>query len=181
MFKGCLPLCHWARLQWFILSQRCAVHTELISVCMRDLTVLYSPHTCGLALHHMHCEPFVWGSISSVMPVQRTHWQCHGCVGYIYDLCLASCLPHVLYFCAVEASHAEQTLPLPLDLHPCFQKTTDLAELCHWWVNDWSRKFTQNSLQKCMCCQNTWSCQVCLKEHTALKMQKDMFYDIYNT
>lgn len=51
----------------------------------------------------------------------------------------------------------------------------------HWWVDDWSCRFTQNSLWKYMCCQNTWSCQVILKEHTALKMQKNMFYDMYNT
>lgn len=137
MFKGCLPLCHWARLQWFILSQRCAVHTELISVCTGDLTVLYSPHTCALTLDHMHCGPLVWGSISSVMPVQRAHWQCHGWVGYIYDLCLASCLAHILYFCAVEASRAEQTLPLPLDLYPCFQNTTGLAGLRDTDTDEW--------------------------------------------
>lgn len=121
MLKGCLPLCHWARLQWFVLSQRCAVHTELIWRFYTHHTLVDWPCiTCTVNL-------LWWGSISCVMPEQRTRWQCHGCVVYGYDLCLASCLPHLLHFCAVEASNAEQTLPLHIDLYPCFQKTT--AEL----------------------------------------------------
>lgn len=124
MLKGCLPLCHWARLQWFVLSQRCAVHTELIWRFYTHHTLVDWPCiTCPVNL-------LWWGSISCVMPEQRTCWQCHGCMVYGYDLCLASCLPHLLHFCAVEASNAEQTLPLHIDLYPCFQKTTGLAGLC---------------------------------------------------
>lgn len=129
---------HWADLCAWEIWQFCTHHTLVDWPCI----------TCSVNL-------LWWGSISSVMPVQRTHWQCHGCMGCIYNLCLASCLPHVLYSCAIEASKAEQVVPLPVDLYPCFQKTQVSWAVWHrnWWVNDWSR-FTQNSLQKFMCCQN---------------------------
>lgn len=146
MFEGCLPLCHWARLQCFVLSQRCAAHTELISVCTRDLTVLYSPHICGQALLHMHCEPFV----------ARKHQLCHACAEnllavpwmpglhgwFVFSILPTPCS----VFLCCKASNAELALPLPPKLGSMFPENYRLSWAVwhrNWWVNDWSCGFTQ--------------------------------------
>ena len=155
-FKGYLPLCHCERLQRFIVSERCAVNMELISVCTRDLTIPYSQHTCGLALHHVHSESFV----------MRKHQICcaHGvyaenalAVWWMYrrDVWYMFCrailpTPCSVFLCC-RASNTEQALPKK-SMFPENYRVSWAAWHRNWWVNGWSCRFTQNLLQKYMCC-----------------------------
>lgn len=115
IFKCYFPLCHWERLHWFVVRERCAVNMELISVCTRDLTILDSQDTWAgppLRTQWIFCNEeasdLLGGGAGYAENALTVLWMHRWDVWYSYAG--PSCLPHVLYSCAVEASKAEWAL-----------------------------------------------------------------------
>lgn len=85
------------------------------SLCAQEIWQFWTHRTRGLALHYVHSESFVmrkhqiccvWGIYAeNALAVLWMHrWDLW------YSYAGPSCLPHVLYSCAVEASKAEWAL-----------------------------------------------------------------------
>lgn len=91
IFKCYFPLCHWERLHWFVVRERCAVNMELISVCTRDLTILDSQDTWAgppLRTQWIFCNEEASDLLGGGggRDMQRMHWQCYGCTDEMYGI-----------------------------------------------------------------------------------------------
>lgn len=129
-FKGCLPLWHCRRMQWFVVSQRRPVNMEHKgpdnSVLAEHTWSGPTPHTQCIFLNeeasNLSC---MWGicreCLGSAVGAQMRHM--------IYVL-----QGHPAYPRAIEASNTEQALAKS----PCFQETTGSAGLCDTGTGGWT-------------------------------------------